>query len=142
MPRSRSLAALAILGGALCLATGLSYFGVRPTQLTISALVTLGIVGCGILVVAGVWQAATTGERRRSAVAALGLAGLGFVAASVLGFAGSRVAHTARLEPTGLQTALHAAGVGLGTLLCVWVVLELLRVGADPRARAAQPQNR
>lgn len=133
MSRSRWLAAFAFVSGALCLSTGLSYLAVRPTQLTISALVTVGVIGCCALVAAGLWQA-RAGERRRLPVAMLGLAGLGFVVASIMGFAGSRFAHTNRLEPTGLQSALHGAGVVVGAMLCVWAVVDILQLRRNETA--------
>lgn len=128
--RGRSLALVAGLSGTLSLAAGLSYLSVTPTELTISALVTVGGLGFCALVAGGFWQARAKAENRRLPLIVLGLLGLGFAAGSGLGFAGAQVAREARLEPTILPSALHVAGLGTGLVLCLLVVAELVRTGS------------
>jgi hypothetical protein len=123
--RSRSLVVVAGLSGALCLATGLSYLTVSPTELSISVLVTLSALGCTALVTVGVWQDRAGGGNRRLPLTVLGLLGFSYAAASALGFAGAQIARSARLEPTGLPSALHVAGFVAGVLVCAAVLAEL-----------------
>jgi hypothetical protein len=127
MNEARSLTLVACANGALCLAAGLSYLVVSPTELTISALVVTGILGCCVLIAAGLWQARIHGEGRRLPLIVLGVIALGFVAGSALGFAGAQVARDARLEPTGLPRTLHAAGVLTGIALCLQVIAAIVR---------------
>lgn len=129
--RGRFLLVVAILSGALCLATGLSYLTVSPTELTISALVTLGVLGCCTLVAAGVWQAWVNVRNRRLPLVVLGVVGFGFSAASAFGLAGAQIARGARLEPTGLPSALHAVDFMMGIILCVLSLAELLRIPTE-----------
>ena len=125
--QGRSLTVISAICGGLCLAAGLSYLTVTPTELTVSALVTLGALGCCALVGAGLWQARVHIESRRIPLVVLGVMGVGYMAGSALGFAGAQVARGHRLEPTGLPSALHVAGLVMGILLCVLVVAELAR---------------
>lgn len=108
----------------------LPYLTVSPTELTISALVTLGVLGCCALIAAGLCQARAKAENRRLPLAVLGLVGFGYAAGSALGFAGAQVARGARAEPTGLPSALHGAGFMLGIVLCVLVFAEFGRMGS------------
>jgi len=120
MSGRRLLLPLAGANAALCLTTGLTYLTVSPTQLTISLLVTLGCLGCAAIISAGVWQErAKTSPGRRLALLMLAALAGAYSVASVLGFKGAGVAHSARLEPTGLPRDLHAAGVLSGLLLMV-----------------------
>jgi hypothetical protein len=136
MTRVRAITTVAILSGALCLATGASYLTVSPTELTISALVTLGVLGCCALVAAGAWLAWTRVEARRLPLAVVGVAAFLYAAASVLGFVGAQVAHEARLEPTGLPRTLHAGGFVMGSLLLILVLAEVFRTASRPHLRA------
>ncbi len=121
------LFALALLSGALCLAAGVSYLFVDPTELTVSLLVAFSALGCCALVAAGLWQRVAV-VRSRS-LFAVGVAGILFAIASGLGIAGARVAHSVRLEPTDLPVALHAAGVMAGVALGVAAFGQLVMVG-------------
>jgi predicted MFS family arabinose efflux permease len=127
MVRVRTLAATAGLTGTLCLAAGLSYLTVSPTELTISALVAFGAVGFAALLGAGIWQARVKAENRRLPLLVLGAFSFIFALGGALGVAGAQIAREARLEPTGLPIALHAVGVVAGLLLLVLVIAELLR---------------
>jgi hypothetical protein len=136
--RARLLAVLAALSGGLCLATGLSYLTVSPTELTISALVTLGALGCCTLVAAGLWQARVKVDDRLPLVV-LGIVAFVYSAGSALGFAGAQVAHGARLEPTALPSALHVAGLVIGSVLWLLVVAEFFRADSP---RTFRPRDR
>lgn len=131
----RSLAIVSGLSGALCLSTGLAYLTVSPTQLTISALVTLGVLGCCALVAAGLWQARVKVENRRFPMLVLGVTGFGYTVASALGYVGAQIARTNRLEPTALPSALHIAGFAVGLLLCLLVLVDYVRMGSGRLSR-------
>lgn len=128
MNKPRSLAIVASLSGAFCLSAGLSYLTVSPTELTISALVALGVVGFIALVGSGLWQAHVDAANRRLPLFVLGLVGSGLAIGSVLGFLGAQVARENRLEPTALPSTLHVAGVVMGLVLCALVFVELGRM--------------
>lgn len=133
---------LACLSGALCLAAGLSYLTVSPTELTISALVALGVVGFVALLGAGIWQARVKAEDGRLPLLVLGLFSFVFAAGSALGVLGDQVARGGRLEPTGLPSALHGSGLVVGLVLLGFVMGELVRTGSGEfgsRRRTSHP---
>lgn len=125
--RTRSLTTLAAASSALCLASGAAYLTVSPTELPVAVLATFGFLGACALLGTGLWQRRAGTESRRLALTTLGVLAAGYAGASGLGFAGARIARTARLEPTGLPIALHVAGIAAGAILLVAVLAELLR---------------
>jgi hypothetical protein len=131
------LLTVAAVSGVVCLAAGLSYLTVSPTELSTPALVVAGALGCSAIVAAGLWQLRATGETRRARLIALGALGVTFSLASSIGIMGARVARSARLEPTGLPIALHAIGLALGIILSTAVAVELAgnSFKGSPRAR-------
>lgn len=92
-----------------------------------AVLATFGFLGACALLGTGLWQRRAGTESRRLALTTLGVLAAGYAGASGLGFAGARIARTARLEPTGLPIALHVAGIAAGAILLVAVLAELLR---------------
>lgn len=132
----RRLLVLAGASAASCVAAGLSYVFVSPTELPVATLVLFGILGGAGLVGAGVWQNATASPERFP-LATLALVGVAYTAASALGIVGAGIARAARLEPTGLPQTLHALGGALGILLSVATLMILKRSWLSARRESA-----
>jgi hypothetical protein len=133
IPNARSLMFLALAIGSLCVAAGLGYLSVHPTELSIGPLVALGFVGGTTLMAIGVWQHVDASSR--SAVA-MAIAAALFVIASALGFIGCQIARSARLEQTALPATLHVIGFFAGLVV---VALALNEARGRMRGDSAGP---
>lgn len=134
---ARFILRLSLASSATCLASGLAYLTVSPTELPVGVFVLSGVAGAAALVFVGARQQRETIHRRTALLTLLVLA-IGFAVASVIGFVGAQVARDARLEPTALPSVLHAASVAIASMLALTVGLELLgQPRGEPRSGLA-----
>jgi hypothetical protein len=126
MKRQRVILMLTCVSGGLCLAAGLSYLTVSPTELSISWLVASGFAGCALLVGSATWQYRVSTHQQRLRLVVLGTLAACFTAASALGFLGARAAQSVRLEPTEFPAMLHIGGLVAGAALCIAVAAQFV----------------
>lgn len=121
------LLATAQLAAGLCLATGVAYVTVSPTELAIPLLVALAAVGACVLAAVGVWQHRAPASAVSVRARWLAIVALLFTGASVVGALGARAVHVARREPTGLPIALHVASAAVGLILFAFALHRVRR---------------